>query len=786
MVRNRQARWTIGELDPKMAARNDLEFFYSALDKARDVVILPEGGFCRRPGSLHIDRQHRQVTRIVSAGITITTPNGGTGANANDDDTATELLTTTNVGVVNPYVVVHYDLGAATAVAFVDVVGGRVTGGIGSDTEFFIQGSVDDVVWVTIGAAIPMTTADNTQRRRVRNSTYRYFRFVRIGATDLGANTVAIDEFNVWQETANVSEARYIDYKFNIGQEYMLVFTDRNIAVYKNRVFQVDVRAAVYTSAQLANLNRTAGGDTIILFHEDVQTQKLLRAGGDALWTLENLTYENIPFYDFTPVTTNPAATLTPSAVSGKVTLTASAAVFAAGNVNQIIEGNGGRARVVTFTSTTVLQAIVEIPFYTTTAIAANDWSLQSGWEAAWSTARGWPRCGAFHQQRLWIGGSKSRPRTVWGSVLGDYFNFDSGANRDTDAIDVDMDNEEPIVNMIAQRTLQIFSTGGESAIIQQRGLAITPNNPGILAQTEQGSKQGLRPVVSNGVTLFVQQNGESISQIVFSDIENAFTAKSVSLYSSHLIDDPVDFSLRRSTSDHETNWVMVVNTDGTIACGSILTEENIRGFTLWAPADGLYKNIGVDGRDVYVSVDRTVNGVLDRYIEVFDFDYYTDGAVQFTAGLPTDTFTGLDHLEGKTVKVKADGRMLADAVVVGGQITTSRDVATLLEVGLAWTPRVKLLPYENPEAVGEQIGNKKRISEAVLRLYETSEIFVNGTPVSLNKFDGGLLDQPLPTFTGEKIIEALRGWDTYGQIELTQENPLPLTVLCVGMEVNL
>jgi len=783
MVRSRQARWTIGELDPKMSARNDLEFFYSGLDKARDVVILPEGGFCRRPGSLYIDRQHREVTRILSAGITITAPQGGTTANANDDDPTTELLTVTAIGVINPYVVVQYDLGAPTAVAFVDVVGGRVTGGVGSATQFFIQGSVDGVVWVSIGSAIALTTVASTERRRVRNSTYRYFRFARIGATDLGANQVALGEFNVWQETINLSDARYVDYRFNIEQKYMLIFTDQNIAVYKDRILQADVRCTSYTSEMLSDLNRTAGGDTIILFHEEVETQKLLRLGSDTLWSIGDLAFENIPLYDFTPVSTNPAATLTPSALTGNVTLTASAAVFLAGHVDQIIEGNGGRARIVSFTSTTVVNAIVEIPFYTTSAIAANNWSLQTGWEDAWSDARGWPRSGAFHQQRLWIGGSKARPRTAWASVLGDYFNFDGGANRDSDAIDVDMDNEEPIINLLAHRTLQFFSTGGESAIIQQRGLAITPNNPGVIAQTEQGSEPGLRPFVSNGVTLFVQRNGQSISQLVFSDVENAYTAKSVSLYSSHLIRTPVDFVLRRSTNDHETNWIMCVNDDGTIACGSIMTEENIRGFALWTPSDGLYKNIGVDDADVYVSVERTVNGVADRYIEIFDFDSYTDGAVQYS-GASTSTITGLSHLEGKTVKVKAGLRILDDAVVAGGQITTSRAV-TECEVGLDWRLRVKLLPYENPEIVGERIGKKIRLNTAILRLYETSEVFVNGVVVSLNSFDGNLLDQDLPLFTGEKKIEALRGWDSFGQIEITQENPLPLTVLCVGMEAS-
>jgi len=44
-----------------------------------------------------------------------------------------------------------------------------------------------------------------------------------------------------------------------------------------------------------------------------------------------------------------------------------------------------------------------------------------------WSDARGWPRCGVFHEGRFWVGGSGSRPQTLWASKVGEFFDFDKG-----------------------------------------------------------------------------------------------------------------------------------------------------------------------------------------------------------------------------------------------------------------------------------------------------------------------------------------------------------------------
>ena len=45
-----QSNFTVGEIDPLLVGRIDIQQYGSALSKAQNVVVLPQGGFERRPG----------------------------------------------------------------------------------------------------------------------------------------------------------------------------------------------------------------------------------------------------------------------------------------------------------------------------------------------------------------------------------------------------------------------------------------------------------------------------------------------------------------------------------------------------------------------------------------------------------------------------------------------------------------------------------------------------------------------------------------------------------------
>ena len=137
--------------------------------------------------------------------------------------------------------------------------------------------------------------------------------------------------------------------------------------------------------------------------------------------------------------------------------------------------------------------------------------------EDVWSSTRGWPRTVTFYEGRLWFGGSASRPHTIWGSRVNDFFNFDPGKSRADQAIDITLDTDQinRIQSLIGGRTLQVFTIGGEFVFKQSATDPITPENVAILPQTSYGSLQ-LKPVSVGGSTMFIQRTGRAVREFVY------------------------------------------------------------------------------------------------------------------------------------------------------------------------------------------------------------------------------------------------------------------------------
>jgi hypothetical protein len=790
-IRSTQHKFTSGELDPLLLGRTDIDRYYGAAETMTNVRLLPQGGFKRDDGLEYVDRAHRQVTRESSP--TITTPNGGTGANANDDSTSTELVTTTNISTTDPYVVVHYDLGSQKDLAFIDVVGAKLTSATNS-TEFFIQVSTDDSSWTSLGDAIDMSTSDVTRRRRVRG-TYRYVRFARIGSTDLGTDKVTLDEFHVWVEGSSVSTSRLIPFEFNVTQSYMLLVSDRNLSIYRDGVLQIDVRATQITESIISEIKYTQSADTMIFVQEDTTPFKMVRQGADDKWLISDITFDKIPLYDFDPASSTPSGTLTPSATSGVVTLTASTGTpFSSASVNQYVQGGGGSARIIEYVSGTEVTAVTEIPFYTTNAIANGDWDYVTGFEDVWSSSRGYPKTVTFHRGRLYFGGSKERPQTIWGSKIDLFFDFDLGSLDDSDGIDATLDTDQinEIINLKSTNgNLLVFTSGAEFSIPQTADTNITPSNFSLVPVSQYGSESGFNVGVISGNNVFIQRGGRSLIRYTYDTLQQVSSSENVSLLASHLIDSPADFVVRKSTSTEESNLILFVNGSGELIEGTILFEQNVIGFTKRQStgASGLIKNVGVDISTIYLMVERTVNGVTNRYFEKMNDSALLDSSTIVTSGLPTSTFTGLDHLEGETVKIIADGSVLGDEIVSSGSVTIDRDAETSVEIGLDMSPTITTLPIEVAD-LGSRIGLRKRISEVVLRVKDTGDFTINGEPVSFRSFgesgDGSPLDAAPPTFTGDKKVKGLMGWSERQQITISQSEPADLQVLSVTLSVNI
>ena len=582
---------------------------------------------------------------------------------------------------------------------------------------------------------------------------------------------------------------KLIPFEFSTTQSYMLLFVHNRMYIFKNKELVTNINSSgndylttTIGSTVLATMDHTQSADTLILVQEDMAPKKIVRGGSHSTWTISDISFEFIPKFNFTPAETTINQTITPSAVDGNITITAGGSVFTSSHVNQFVEANDGmgRARITRFVSATSVEAVVEIPFFNTSAIASGGTFLDTGYEDSFSTTKGFPRTCTFHEGRLYFGGVKSRPNTIFASRVARFFDFNPGEALDDDSIEltISTDSTNAITGMFSGRDLQIFTKGGEFFLPQSTLDPITPTNVVVNGATRRGSQEGIKPVGAESGTLFIQRAGKSLREFLFSDVELSYISNNISLLSSHLLKSPSDMALRKATSTTDGDLLLLVNsTDGSLATYSILRGQNVIAPSL-STTDGEFINVGVDVDQIYFVIKRTISSSTKYYIECFNDDNTTDSAKLLSGSSKpsTTTVTGLSHLEGKTVRVIVDDQMQTNKTISSGQITLDAVPTTYVEIGLDYTPIIKTLPVELKLSSGNIVAQKKRIVEATVNLYLSQNLTLNGNDFSFVAGD---------FFTGKKRRKPMLGYDRDGQMTFSQTDPLFFNLLGIEYKVS-
>jgi hypothetical protein len=201
---------------------------------------------------------------------------------------------------------------------------------------------------------------------------------------------------------------------------------------------------------------------------------------------------------------------------------------------------------------------------------------------------------------------------------------------------------------------------------------------------------------------------------------------------------------------------------------------------------DGQARAIAVIDPYVYLVVERDGG----HFLEVLEDAIQLDAALTGAADPPTDTWSGLDHLEGRSVSVVADGIVKPAVPVSGGAIQLDAPASEIV-VGLDYSHVVEPLPPLVSNAIGTGHGIKVRLIEATFRLLETQALAVDtgggsaSTPFQM--LGDGLLDAPVAPFSGDKSVRAL-GWRPAGVEPLWRiagDAPLAFTLLSVTTELK-
>lgn len=149
-------------------------------------------------------------------------------------------------------------------------------------------------------------------------------------------------------------------------------------------------------------------------------------------------------------------------------------------------------------------------------------------------------------------------------------------------------------------------------------------------------------------------------------------------------------------------------------------------------------------------------------------------------------SFSGADHLEGKTLNVLTDGHVHPQVTIDSGEFELDY-CATVVHAGLPIESDFETLDMSNPQ--GETVRDKKKIIPVVRMLLEESRgIFAGKDADNLLEFkqrSSENYDDPITLLTGLAEVRVIANWNTNGRVFVRQSDPLPLSILAAIPEVT-
>lgn len=413
------------------------------------------------------------------------------------------------------------------------------------------------------------------------------------------------------------------------------------------------------------------------------------------------------------------------------------------------------------------------------------------------NTTGNYPSTGTYHEQRRWFAGTDSNPQGLLSTRPGTETNITSSIpSQDDDALDIRIaaQQQNRIRHLVPLSDLIALTAGGEWRVYSSGGEAITPSTVTVKPQGYSGASN-VQPVVTSGSVLYVQAQGSRVRELSYNWESNAYRSVDMSVMAPHLVNGYTITQMAYSRAPDQLMWA--VRSDGKLLSMTYMPEHQLYAWHQH-DTDGIFESICVvaEGNEdvLYAIVRRTINGSTKRYVErldtrffsVLEDAFFVDCGATYD-GAPTSTISGLTWLEGKEVAILADGAVLTRRTVTSGSISLGGSYSKV-HVGLPIVADVQTLPLmlEGAQAAGQ--GTLKNVNKVHMRVYQSSGIKAGPSFSRLREYPARSVDDPYgspPALrTGEIEMSIDPSWGTDGAVCVRKDDPLPLTLLSMTLEV--
>jgi hypothetical protein len=431
-----------------------------------------------------------------------------------------------------------------------------------------------------------------------------------------------------------------------------------------------------------------------------------------------------------------------------------------------------------------------------------------------------YPSCATYFQQRKVFGGSNTNPQTIWMTRPADFKNMDiSNPSQASDAIVATIASNQvnAVKWLIPMNNLVVLSSGGAWLMIGgaiASPVAVTPTNTIVVPQNYIGCGD-LPPIVINYDILYVQAKGSIVRDLAYNFWVNVYTGTDMSVLAQHLF---FGHNMERwAYAEQPFYQVWIVRDDGILLSFTYLKEQDVYA---WAHHDSFgnsgtdtFESVasipeqqipGINVDSVYFVTQRTIPGINGgntvKYVERMNArNFLTNGVSDVTkawfvdcglqySGTPATVISGLDHLNGATVSILADGSVQPQQVVSGGTVTL-QNAASLVTVGLGYVSQLQTLCME-PEGMVMQVQDyRKKLSAVAVRVADTRGLKVGpnfGSLTEIKERSASVsMGAAVPLFTGDERVIISADYLVDDDICIEQDNPLPCTVLGVIPECS-
>lgn len=748
-----------GEFSPDAKGRVDIKQYYSAGLAYKNVEPVPQSGFRQMGGT-----RRKAVGRKPLSTRSITSPSTSAGPH-----TGTQTVWTGTVsGTVAAVLVTSLGISAGTA-------------------TFEAQANISGV-WTKIAG--PFAVAASTAVTRLAAFApggQQSATSLRIRATFSTSATVTISSVSAFYEDGTPVIPRYAALTTDAGDAVVAAIVPGIVDFFTEDGHAGAARLADVTSGMMPDLDFYAEGNTIGIFHGELETRRLLLATPAQLcdWRSDLWPYEKLPTADlgasyvktddiwevFIRYTSVAAAVHISYTINGEQSEALPVPSTTPGvdwdpdsntpnwsgyltALKPLLEALPGLSPTITVAHATLTNYTEKITITLGGALSGEEFDLsaviantsdasalathkqigKTDFESLFSSTRGWPGTAALVQDRFTLGRSPAVPGSITMSRIAEYFDFNiKGATDQAARLDkLRSQTNEMVVHIREATYLLVFTDRGVYFVPNRTIERNTPLN--FVLASEVGAQPNCKPFDLEGETHYVAINPQGIENRADGGKQLLRVAEAVTTSQTSFMAEPVSLLATHLADRLIRSARQKPETDQDAAKGWLMRSDGR------LVAAQMIRNQEINGFCEWIAAgggairEITVDGKNRLWLaieraggalthEMYDTAIFLQDAVTAVDDL-AGLVTGLPYENGATVWAVADGYVLGPFTVSGGSIDLEDPYNNII-VGRWQAPRFESMPNVLVTPGDEVVIRPGRIHTAHINIMDTTSIAV-------------------------------------------------------------